>query len=96
MANEYITSTARELVQAWVAQNVAHGGAVDFVEVANGSIDADGYADLAMNFNPKTANDQALQDFVSECDENRFAVRAEFVRFVDECVERAEEIEAAA
>lgn len=90
-----IEAQARELVQTWIAENIAHSGAVDALEVANGPADADDFTSQALNFNPKTANDEALQDFAAECDQNRLAVRAEFVRFVDECVERAEEIEAA-
>lgn len=90
-----IEAKARELVQAWIAENVAHGGAVDAVEIANGSVDAEDFCSQALNFNAKTSNDEALQEFAAECDQNRFAVRAEFVRFVEACVEQAEEIETA-
>jgi hypothetical protein len=85
--------TARELVQAWVAKNVAHGGAVDVLEVANGSFDGEDYCGEALNSPGAEEKGAKLLEFVDSSDEALWAVRKEFAAFVEDCVAQADAME---
>lgn len=83
--NTALTAQAHRLVKDWTHKHIAHGGAIDALEVADS--DQDGAALLQEAIETEAPNIAAFLDENGE--EGKTALLFAFEEFVESCVEEA-------